>query len=151
MARMYSRKKGKSASKRPVKLATPAWMTYKPKEVELLVVKMFKEGKTPSQIGVFLRDAYGIPLVKVMTKKTITKILEEKKLLPQIPEDLMSIIKRNIALRKHLETNKQDQVAKRGLLIAESKIQKLVKYYKKSGKLPSNWSYNPEKIRLLIE
>jgi small subunit ribosomal protein S15 len=151
MARMYSRKKGRSASKRPAKLTTPTWMSYKPKELELLVVKLFKEGKTPSQIGIVMRDVYGIPLIKVVTKKSVTEILEEKKLLPQLPEDLMAIIKKNIALRKHLETNKQDKVAHRGLTIAESQIQKLVKYYKKSKKLQADWKYDPEKIRLIIE
>jgi small subunit ribosomal protein S15 len=151
MARMYSRKKGKSGSKKPLKLAVPAWMGYKPKEVELLIIKLFKEGRTPSQIGVYLRDAYGIPMVKLVTKKTVTQILKEKNLLPNIPEDLMAIIKRNIALRKHLEENKQDEVARRGLQIAESQIQKLVKYYKNSKRLSADWKYNPDKIRLLIE
>ncbi|MEM4268296.1 MAG: 30S ribosomal protein S15 [Candidatus Woesearchaeota archaeon] len=151
MARIYSRKKGKSGSTKPMKQQTPAWMSYKPKEIEILVLKLAKEGKTPSQIGVYLRDAYGIPWVKLVTKKSVTQILKEKNLLPALPEDLMSIIKKNVALRKHLEENKQDKVAKRGLTIAESKIKRLVDYYKKSGRLPKDWKYSPEKIRMLLE
>ncbi len=151
MARMYSRKKGKSGSKKPVKKSSPSWMTYKPKEIEHIILKLHKEGKLTSEIGVIMRDMYGIPNVKAVTKKKITAILKEKDLAPNIPEDLMSVIKRNIAIRKHLEENKTDQVAKRGLEIAESKIMKLVKYYKKTKVLPEDWSYDPEKIRLLIE
>ena len=41
--------------------------------------------------------------------------------------------------------------AKRGLELTESKIRKLVKYYKKTKKLESDWKYDPDKIRLLIE
>jgi small subunit ribosomal protein S15 len=151
MARMYSRKKGKSGSKKPAKKSSPSWMTYKPKEIEHIILKLHKEGKLTSEIGVIMRDMYGIPNVKAVTKKKISAILKEKGLAPNIPEDLMSVIKSNIAIRKHLEDNKTDQVAKRGLEIAESKIKKLVSYYKKTKVLPEDWSYDPEKIRLLIE
>ena len=36
MARMYSRKHGKSGSKKPAKKVNPSWTRYKGKEVELL-------------------------------------------------------------------------------------------------------------------
>ena len=61
MARMHSRKRGKAGSKKPMKKVLPLWVRYKSKELELLIVKLAKEGKTPSQIGVILRDTYGIP------------------------------------------------------------------------------------------
>ncbi|MBN2458586.1 30S ribosomal protein S15 [Candidatus Woesearchaeota archaeon] len=151
MARMYSRKKGQSGSKKPTKKTIQSWMSYKPKEVELLVVKIAKEGKAPSQVGTILRDNYGIPNVKLITKKSISKILGEKKMLHEIPEDLMAVIRKNIMIRKHLEENGQDKVAKRGLQLADSQIMRLVKYYKSAGKLPSDWKYDSEKIRLLVE
>ena len=151
MARMHSRKKGKSGSKKPIKKVEKPWVRYKPKEIELLIVKLAKEGKTSSQIGTYLRDAYGIPDVKTITKKKITKILEEKKLLQKIPEDLMALIKKNIAIRKHLETNKKDETANRGLILTESKIRRLVKYYKKTGKLAEDWKFQPERIKLYLE
>ena len=135
MARKYSRSKGKAGSKRPARKTLPTWVRYKPKEVELLIVKLAKDGKTPSQIGLFLRDTYGIPDVKRLTKKKITSVLEERKLLKEIPEDLMSAIRKSVLVRKHLEENKKDQTAKRGLELAESKIRGLIKYYKKTGKL----------------
>ena len=55
MARMYSRKKGKAGSKKPFK-SKANWVKYKPKEVELLIAKFAKTGKTGSQIGLILRD-----------------------------------------------------------------------------------------------
>jgi|TARA_B100002003_G_scaffold146367_1_gene135508 small subunit ribosomal protein S15 len=151
MARMHSRDKGKSKSVRPVKKTNLSWLTYKAKEVEMLVSKLAKEGKTASKIGLYLRDNYGIPSVKRVTEKTITQILAEKKLVKEIPEDLMALIKRTVILRKHLEKNHKDEPAKRGLHLTESKIKRLVKYYKSSKKLSMDWKYDPERIKLFIE
>ena len=151
MARMHSRDKGKSGSTKPTKKTSPSWSQYKPKEIELLIVKYAKEGKAPSQIGMFLRDEYGIPDVKIVTGKSITKILSEKKLMGELPEDLLSLIRKAILIRKHLEENHKDQPGKRGLRLTESKIMRLAKYYKKSGRLPTTWKYDPEKVKLTID
>ena len=151
MARMHSGAKGKSKSVKPVKKTNLSWLTYKSKEVEMLVSKLAKEGKTASQIGLYMRDNYGIPSVKRVTEKSITKILVEKKLSKDIPEDLMALIRRTVILRKHLEKNHKDEPAKLGLILTESKIKRLVKYYKASKKLPMEWKYDPERIKLFIE
>ena len=151
MARMYSRKKGKSGSKKPLTKTKLSWMRYKPKEIELLVVKLAKEGKPASLIGLVLRDSYGVPDVKSIAGKTITKILNEKKLSPKIPEDLMAVIKKSIAIRKHMEENRQDMTALRGLQATESKIKRLVKYYKKAKKLPVDWKYDVKSLKLYAE
>lgn len=148
---MYSRKKGKSGSTKPSEHKVPQWLKYSGKEVELLVVKLAKENKTTSRIGLYLRDEYGIPDVKLLTGKSISKILEEKKLTKQIPEDLMALLKRVLKIKAHLEENRKDQPAKRGLTLTESKILRLVKYYKKTGKLDSSWNYNPNEIKLYVE
>ena len=151
MARMYSRKKGKSGSNKPLDKTPKSWMRYKPKEVELLIVKLVKEGFDASKIGIELRDRYGIPSVKAITKKSVTDILKDKKLVKQLPEDLTQVIKRTIELKKHLEENKQDMTAKRGLRLAESRMLRMIRYYKNSGRLPQEWKYDPSKVRLLIE
>jgi len=151
MARMHSRDKGKSGSTKPSGKKVPSWMGYKSKEVELLVGKLGKEGKTSSQIGIFLRDNYGIPDVKLVSSKKITQILKEKKLLHEIPEDLRSLIKKSIVIRKHLEENHKDEPAKRGLQLTESKIKRLVKYYIQSKKLPADWKYDFRKATMYVE
>ena len=151
MARMHSRKKGKSGSKKPIKKDVPAWSRYKGTEIELLITKLAKEEKTSSQIGMILRDSYGVPDSKLITQKKITKVLEEKKLAKELPEDLMALIKRAFTIRKHMEENKHDYTGLRGLQLTESKIGRLTKYYKKTGKLPQTWKYDPARIRLYIE
>ncbi|MBR9691382.1 30S ribosomal protein S15 [Candidatus Woesearchaeota archaeon] len=151
MARMHSRKKGKAGSKRPVKKKTPSWVRYNAKEVEMLITKLAKEEKTPSQIGLILRDLYGIPDIKCVVGKRVTKVLEEKKLLSKLPEDLLALIKKSIKLRKHVENNHKDESVKRGLTLTESKIKRLIKYYKRTGKIEEDWKYQPDRVRMYIE
>ena len=76
--------------------------------------------------------------------------MHEHKLSQKLPEDLTNLIKRQLLILKHLEINKQDQVAKRGLLLTESKIRRLSKYYKNTGILPVDWQYTKENIKLTI-
>jgi len=151
MARMHARRKGKSGSHPPLEKQTPTWVRYKDKEIELLVAKLAKDGNSGSEIGTILRDSYGIPDVRITTGKTIGKILEEKKLTKELPEDLLALIRHVIAIRKHMETNKQDMTAKRGLQRSESKIKRLVKYYKEIKKLPADWKYDFESVKIYAE
>ncbi len=81
MGRMYSGKKGKSGSKKPVKKRRLTWIRYSGKEVEQLVIKLAKQGKSQSEIGMILRDTYGVPSVRDLLKKKLNKILQEDKLL----------------------------------------------------------------------
>ncbi|RLF90498.1 30S ribosomal protein S15 [Thermococci archaeon] len=150
MARMHARKRGRSGSTRPYRTSPPEWVKYTPEEVEDLIVKLSKEGVPPSQIGIILRDQYGIPRAKLITGKRITKILKEKGLLQDIPEDLMNLIKRAVNLREHLDKHPKDLHSRRGLILIESKIRRLVKYYVNKGVLPEGWKYDPEQAKLLV-
>ena len=145
MARRYSKKHGKSGSKKPIKKTLPVWLRYKPKEVELLIAKLAKEEKNSSEIGIILRDTYGIPDVRTLCKKKISQILKEKKIAPEVPDDLTALIRKSVEIRKHMGTNSKDETAKRGLTLTESKIKLLTKYYKKTGKLASEWKFDPER------
>ncbi len=144
-----SKKKGQSHSTRPARVGAPTWVKYSPAEVEDLVVSLAKKGYPPSTIGVILRDQYGIPLVKMITGKKIVQILREHGLAPEIPEDLYNLIKRAARIRRHLEEHPKDYHSKRGLQLVESKIHRLVKYYKRKGVLPPDWKYEPKKISIL--
>ena len=151
MARMHSRKRGKAGSKRPMRKTTPSWVRYNAKEAEMLIIKLAKEGKSSSMIGLILKDTYGIPSVKELMGKKVTKILEEKKLLSKLPEDLLALIKKSVKLKKHIEANHHDEFSKRGIILTESKIKRLVKYYKTTGKLAEDWKYQPDRVRMYLE
>ena len=150
MARMHSRKKGKSGSIKPLKKTKPTWVRYSESEVESLVVKLAKAGNSPSKIGLTLRDSYGVPDVKVMTKSSILTILKKNKLNLEYPEDFLALIKKEINLVKHVEKNKKDQVAKRGIKLTSSKIHRLSKYYKRKGILPESWKYDRDQAKLIV-
>jgi len=151
MARMHGKGKGKAGSNKPAGKTGYSWLSYKPKEVEMLIVKMAKEGKSPSEIGIALRDSYGIPDARVVLKRKISAVLKEKKLLKELPEDLLALIKKDVSIIKHREANKQVMTAKRGQQLTESKIKRLVKYYKASKKLTDDWKYDPKKAGMFLE
>ena len=151
MARMYSRKKGKHGSKKPAKKTVPSWILYDAKKTELLIAKLAKDGKSASQIGVLLRDTYGIPNVSVLCGKSISAILKEKKVSQEVPEDLTALFRKYAAIRKHLEANNHDETAARGLLLTESKIGRLVKYYKRNGRIPESWKFDTERAGFFAE
>jgi small subunit ribosomal protein S15 len=56
-------------------MARPEWVTYSDEEIEEMILKFNREGKSTSQIGIILRDQYGIPYVKDVTGERITEIL----------------------------------------------------------------------------
>lgn len=151
MAKMHSRARGNAGSKKPLKATAPTWARYKPKEIELLVGKLAKEGKSSSEIGIILRDSYGVPNVKLLTGKRLQEILADKKQLPKLPEDLMALMKSSVLVRKHMEANPQDMTAVRGLQLTESKIKRLVKYYKEVNKLAPDWKYDPSAVKIYTE
>jgi len=138
---MPKQEKGKSHSIRPVSKRPPNWCKYQSEEVEALVVKLAKEGHSPSRIGTILRDQHSIPLVKPITGKPITKILKEAELAPSMPEDLGNLLKKADSLAAHYEKNKKDVNNKRALQMIEAKIHKISRYYKSVGVLPKNWKY----------
>lgn len=150
MARMHSRAKGKSGSTKPATKKKHVWLKYGKDEVEKLILKLTKTGKTKSEIGLILRDSYGIPDVRMIVDKKIGDVVEENKLAKQVPEDILALIKKEINLSKHIEKNHKDMSALRGIQLTESKINRLVKYYKSKGKLPKDWKYSREEAKLLI-
>ena len=150
MARMHARKKGRSSSKKPFGKSKHVWMKYKTDEIEKIVIKLAKEGKSSAKIGLTLRDQYGIPDVKKATKKNISQIMRENDVYPPLPEDLIDLMRRASLVRKHLESNKRDKHSRRGLNLIESKIHRLTKYYKKKNVIPKDWKYEPEKAKIIV-
>lgn len=140
-ARLYTSKRGRSGSTRPISKKVPTWCKYTSEEVEALVLKLAKEGNSPSMIGVLLRDRYGVPLVKSVTGKTVQEVLRSAQQAGTLPEDLSVLLKKADDLRRHLQKNRKDYVNKRSLAMVESKIHRLVKYYRAKGQLRPEWEY----------
>ncbi len=145
---MHSRKHGKHGSHKPEK-KRHAWLMYEPAEVEKLIIKLAKEGKQNSQIGLILRDQYGVPDVRSLNIR-VSKIAE-KEIKKEVPDDIYNLMKKVVNLHKHLDANHHDSKATHGVELLESKIRRLGKYYVRKGNLPKDWTYNIEQAKLLVK
>lgn len=146
MSRMHSNGRGTSGSNKPVTKKNPRWVDYDEQEVIDLVVKLRKDGKDPSQIGIALRDQYGIPSVKQVTEKKITEILDEEGLEPELPEDLDNLLKKAVSLQNHLEENPKDLDAERTLELTEAKIRRIAQYHRDEGNIQEDWKYERDEL-----
>ncbi len=77
-----------------------------------------------------------------MTGQKIQRVLRKEGLAAKIPEDLYHLIKKALNIRKHMEKNRNDKDAKYRLTIKESRIHRITRYYRTTGKVPTNFKYN---------
>ncbi|KAH6585304.1 hypothetical protein BASA61_006922 [Batrachochytrium salamandrivorans] len=147
---MHAPGKGISSSALPYRRTPATWLKTTPTEVIDQICKLAKKGLTPSQIGVILRDSHGIAQVRFVTGNKILRILKSNGLAPEIPEDLYQLIKKAVMIRKHLERNRKDNDGKFRLILVESRIHRLARYYKTVGQLPPNWKYESSTASTLV-
>mmetsp|Transcript_19378 Transcript_19378/g.61647 ORF Transcript_19378/g.61647 Transcript_19378/m.61647 type:complete len:152 (+) Transcript_19378:51-506(+) len=150
MGRMHTNGKGISSSALPYKRSPPSWLKIKSEDIEDHVCKLAKKGLTPSQIGVILRDSHGVAQVSSVTGAKVLRLLKRNGLAPEIPEDLYYLIKKAVAVRKHLERNRKDKDSKYRLILIESRVHRLARYYKYTRQLPPNWKYESSTASALV-
>ena len=63
----------------------------------------------------------------------------------------MALLEKVVNLNKHMKRNPKDTSNKRGKQLVESKIRRLVKYYKEKGKIPDDWKYSIDKAEMLTQ
>jgi small subunit ribosomal protein S15 len=140
MARIHAHTHGKSHSTRPISYTSPSWINQK-SELSTIIVQLSKDGLSPSEIGIKMRDQYGVPLIKPILGKGISQLLHENNSIPEMPEDLNQLVQKALALQRHLKFHNADKRNIRSLELIEAKIHRLSKYYKKKGKISQNWKY----------
>ncbi|MDR3223644.1 MAG: 30S ribosomal protein S15 [Methanobrevibacter sp.] len=132
-------------------MTRPEWVMYSDEEIEELILRFNREGRTASEIGIILRDTYGVPSVKNVVGEKITAILRKNDQAGNYPEDILNLIRRAVNIRDHIKENPKDLHSKRGLNIIEFRIRRLGKYYSKEGKLSEGWRYDPKEAALLVK
>ncbi|KAG7785879.1 hypothetical protein KL910_000654 [Ogataea haglerorum] len=142
--------KGISSSAIPYSRNVPSWFKLSSEDVVEQIIKYARKGLTPSQIGVILRDAHGVNQAKVITGNKILRILKSNGLAPEIPEDLYYLIKKAVSVRKHLERNRKDKDSKFRLILIESRIHRLARYYRTVAVLPPTWKYESATASALV-
>ena len=153
MARMHSGGKGQSGTTRPFINTPPKWSETDKETIESMIVKYSKEGKSSSEIGIILRDQHAVPDVKLATGERISAIIARNGMTPSYPEDMMNLMRQAVRIINHLGTgrNHKDLHNKRALELSEGKICRLANYCKKSGRLPEEWRYKRDELRLMVE
>lgn len=153
MARMYARRKGKSGSTKPHNGGSPDWANSDSKEVTNLIIELGKAGHSSAQIGTILRDQHAVPDVRaVLDGKRIGTVLAENGIGGTYPEDIMNLMRKAVGIIEHMGSgNHKDLHNKRALELTEAKIRRLAKYYIGKGKLPSDWKYKRDQLRLMVE
>ena len=114
--------KAKTTEKADTEKKTPE--RAKIEDIEQVVIDLGKKGNTPSQIGMILRDKYGVAKIKLLGKK-ISKILKENKI--EHKDDFKFVEEKMKRIETHFNQNKQDKRAKRDIVKYVSLKKKLSK------------------------
>jgi small subunit ribosomal protein S15 len=100
------------------KLEKPTWLKMKEEELKKVIAEL-AEKHSPAQIGIILRDQYGVPTTKVYGKSLSAYLKEIGK-----TEDyeLKNIEKKVEKLKEHLKKNPTDKKAKHKSQKAQSRL-----------------------------
>lgn len=151
---MHTRRRGSSGSDKPTADDPPEWSDVDADDIEARVVELAEQGYDPSQIGMKLRDegvtGTPVPDVKLATGKKITEILEENDARSEFPEDLYNLMERAVRLREHIQQNPQDYQNKRALQNTESKVRRLVDYYR-GDEVEPDFTYSYDVAKELLD
>jgi len=102
----------------------PLWVKMKEPELKKTILEL-SEKHSPSQIGLILRDQYGIPTTKIFGKKLKAYL---KELGIEKNEDLENAEKKVDKMKEHLKNNITDRHAKHKLQHAQSRLNITRKY-----------------------
>ena len=151
MARMHSKGKGTSGSSKPNNDKAPSWSESDKGTVEELIIKYANEGHSSAKIGSLLRDMHAVPDVRLVMGERISKTLSRNDLESTYPEDMMNLMRKALSLIDHLSANKKDLHNRRQLELCESRLRRLAKYYVRTGRISSTWTYKRDQLRLMVE
>jgi small subunit ribosomal protein S15 len=151
---MHTRRRGSSGSDRPTADDPPEWSDVNEDAIVDRVVDLAEEGHAPSEIGMKLRDegvdGTPVPDVSLATGRSITEILEVEGAGPDLPEDLRNLMERAVGLHEHMDANPNDHQNKRALQNTESKIRRLVEYYR-GDELDEDFTYSADTVAERLE
>ena len=151
MARMHNKGKGTSGSSKPNIDTAPSWSESDKGTVEELIIKYANEGHSSAKIGSLLRDMHAVPDVRLVMGERISKTLSRNDLESTYPEDMMNLMRKALSLIDHLSGNKKDLHNRRQLELCESRLRRLAKYYVRTGRISSTWTYKRDQLRLMVE
>ena len=112
------------------KYPKPVWLKMSEEELKKLVLEL-SEKYQPAQIGLILRDQYGVPTTKVFGRKLSAYLKEAGK---NEFFELKNVEKKVAAIKEHMESNITDKKAKHKLQKSMSKLNAMRKYSERRKK-----------------
>jgi small subunit ribosomal protein S15 len=112
------------------KTAKPVWLKTTEEELKKLIGQL-AEKNAPAQIGIILRDQYGIPTTRLYGKK-LGQYLKEMGI--ELDPDKENAEKKLERLKEHFKENKTDKKAKHKLQKAQGRVRTLGKYAERRNK-----------------
>jgi ribosomal protein S15P/S13E len=106
-------------------LEKPTWIKISEKEL-VDIIKDLSQKYAPSQVGMILRDQYGVPTTRVFGKK-LKKYLEDLGI--ETKEDLVNAEKKVDSLKEHMKNNTGDKRSKHKLQKAQAHLNRTKRYY----------------------
>lgn len=108
----------------------PVWLKMTEEELKKLILEL-SDKYQPAQIGLILRDQYGVPTTKVFGKKLSAYLKEAGK---NEFFEVKNVEKKVERMKEHMKNNLQDKKAKHKFQKANSKLNALRKYTAKRKK-----------------
>jgi small subunit ribosomal protein S15 len=112
------------------KYPKPVWLKLSEEEVKKIIAQL-SEKYAPAQIGLILRDQYGVPTTKVYGKKLSAYFKELGK---DYHAELTNASEKVEKMKEHMVKNKTDKKAKHKYQKAVSHFNALKKYTEKRKK-----------------
>lgn len=149
MARLHTRKHGKSKSRKPT--LADATLDADKSKVEKAILEYSKQGLNGAAIGQRIKEKHEAGYLKPLLGKRLNRFLADSGVEQKLPDDLMALMKKAVGMHNHLAANHRDVYGKLRLTRVEAKIGRLSKYYRKEGRLPADWKYDPKQAALIIK
>ncbi len=105
----------------------PSWLKMSEEELKKLIITL-SEKYQPAQIGLILRDQYGVPTTKIYGKK-LKEFLKEAGI--NVNSDLKNVEKKVEKMQEHLKKHTQDKRSKHQLQRSQSRLLAMKRYSKK--------------------
>lgn len=113
------------AKAKPKTMEKPVWLKLSEDELKKIILELSQKYQ-PAQIGLILRDQYGVPTTKVFGKK-LSVYLKEAGLKENF--ELKNVEAKVEKMKEHLKSNVTDKKAKHKLQKAQSRVMKVKKYF----------------------
>jgi len=108
----------------------PVWLKLTEDELKKIILDL-SEKYQPAQIGLILRDQYGVPTTKVFGKKLSSYLKESGK---NENFELKNVEKKVEKIKEHMKNNITDKRAKHKFQKSNSKLNAIRKYSEKRNK-----------------